>query len=40
MLRFDESKRWIGYGMNHWDLLDRAEIYAKLVEWLKERRSS
>ncbi len=37
---FADSRRWVGYGMNHWDLLDRAEVYAKLVEWLNERRSS
>jgi len=33
-LDFADSHRWIGYGMNHWDLLDRAEVSAKLVEWL------
>lgn len=28
------ENRWVGYGMNHLDLLDRAEVYAKVREWL------
>jgi pimeloyl-ACP methyl ester carboxylesterase len=39
-LEFPEGRRWTGYGMNHWDLLDRPEVYAKLVEWLREPRTS
>lgn len=29
-----ESNQWLGYGMNHMDLLDRAEVYEKLGGWL------
>ena len=33
-LSFDESNSWIGYGMNHLDLLGRAEVYERLAGWL------
>ena len=29
-LPFPESQQWIGYGMNHWDLLDRREVYEQI----------
>ena len=29
-----EAHRWIGYGMNHFDLLGRAEVYARINAWL------
>jgi triacylglycerol esterase/lipase EstA (alpha/beta hydrolase family) len=29
-----ESRRWVGYGMNHLDLLDRPEVYAQIRDWL------
>ncbi len=29
-------RRWIGYGMNHWDLLDRPEVLTQLRHWLSE----
>ena len=32
-LRFPESRQWIGYGMNHLDLLGRAEVSDQLVRW-------
>ncbi len=31
-----EERRWIGYGMNHLDLLSDADVYARLREWLAE----
>jgi len=31
---FAESRRWIGYGMNHFDLLDRADVYERIKGWL------
>jgi pimeloyl-ACP methyl ester carboxylesterase len=34
-LRFPKNRTWIGYGMNHMDLLDRSEVYATLLKWLK-----
>lgn len=24
------ARRWVGYGMNHWDLLSRPEVYAEI----------
>jgi hypothetical protein len=33
-LSFPAERQWVGYGMNHLDLLSRAEVYAKLKEWL------
>ncbi len=33
-LVFTEDMQWIGYGMNHLDLLGRSEVYAKVREWL------
>lgn len=33
-LSFPESRQWIGYGMNHLDLLSRAEVYARINGWL------
>ena len=35
-LSFPESQQWIGYGMNHWDLLDRGEVYEQIRGWLAE----
>jgi hypothetical protein len=33
-LSFAESSQWIGYGMNHWDLLNRQTVYQQIVRWL------
>ena len=33
-LRFGEDRQWIGYGMNHLELLNRPEVYARLLQWL------
>ncbi|MGZ6143695.1 MAG: esterase/lipase family protein, partial [Myxococcales bacterium] len=33
-LEFPEEHRWIGFGMGHFDLLERAEVYEKLRSWL------
>jgi pimeloyl-ACP methyl ester carboxylesterase len=33
-LEFPESKQWIGYGMNHLDLLDSAAVYEQLRRWM------
>jgi hypothetical protein len=34
-LAFAGHRQWIGYGMNHLDLLSRGEVYARLHEWLR-----
>lgn len=33
-LDFPESRCWVGYGLNHMDLLDDAGVYAQLKRWL------
>ncbi|MBL8344807.1 MAG: alpha/beta hydrolase [Rubrivivax sp.] len=33
-LAFAEDHQWVGYGMNHLDLLGRAEVYAQVRSWL------
>ena len=33
-LGIPESQQWIGYEMNHLDLLDRRDVYATLSRWL------
>lgn len=33
-LNFPDSQQWIGYGMNHMDLLDDAKVYEQLRKWL------
>ncbi|MGH8042649.1 MAG: hypothetical protein ACREPN_11455 [Rudaea sp.] len=35
-LAIPKSKQWIGHRMNHLDLLDRGQVYAKLRRWLAE----
>ena len=34
-LDFPEHRQWVGYGMNHLDLLNRPEVFAQLREWLR-----
>ncbi len=36
-LRFPESQQWIGYGMNHMDLLGRSEVSDRIVQWFALR---
>jgi pimeloyl-ACP methyl ester carboxylesterase len=31
---FPEAQQWIGYDMNHLDLLDRRDVYEQLRQWL------
>ena len=33
-LKLDEAHQWVGYGMNHWDLLSDASVYKQLRRWL------
>lgn len=35
-LPFPESQQWIGYGMSHFDLLDRREVYERIREWVTQ----
>ena len=34
-LRIPEARRWVGYGINHLELLGSAEVYARIVDWLR-----
>ena len=34
-LALPKRRQWIGYGMNHMDLLDRSEVYARIRRWLQ-----
>jgi hypothetical protein len=34
-LMIPQSRQWIGYGMDHLDLLGRAEVSDRLVRWLR-----
>lgn len=34
-LAFARSRQWVGHGMNHLELLNRAEVYAQLRQWLR-----
>jgi len=38
-LRFPSSRRWIGYGMGHLDLLSRPEVYERIERWLRRASS-
>jgi len=31
---FPDSQQWVGYGMNHMDLLDNAKVFEQLRKWL------
>ena len=33
-LSFDESRQWVAYGTNHFDLLSRKNVYAHIKGWL------
>jgi PGAP1-like protein len=34
-LAFPKDRQWVGHGMNHLDLLSRAEVYEQLRRWLE-----
>jgi pimeloyl-ACP methyl ester carboxylesterase len=33
-LAIPETRQWVGYGMNHWDLLSQPEVYDQIRDWL------
>jgi len=37
-LPFAKSRQWIGYGMNHWDLLSHPAVYDQIRHWLASER--
>lgn len=34
-LAFDADRQWVGTGMNHLELLNRAEVYGRIRQWLE-----
>jgi pimeloyl-ACP methyl ester carboxylesterase len=34
-LRIPESRRWVGYGINHLEILGSDEVYARIERWLR-----
>jgi pimeloyl-ACP methyl ester carboxylesterase len=38
-LGLPDEQRWIGYGMGHFDLLHRADAYARIRSWLDDGRA-
>jgi len=38
-LGFEPGQQWLGHGMNHLDLLDSADVAARLSRWLAPRRA-
>jgi len=37
-LSFAKSRQWVGYDMNHWDLLSHAAVYQQMRRWLASER--
>ena len=37
-LSFTRSRQWVGYGMNHWDLLSHPAVYEQIRNWLASER--
>ena len=33
-MAFPKSRQWLGYNMNHMDLLDHPEVYEQIKQWL------
>jgi len=31
---FRKDRQWVGYGMHHLDLLDRQEVFMRMLSWL------
>ena len=38
-LGIPEHHKWVGFGMGHFDLLSRADVYEKIRSWLADDRS-
>ena len=37
-LSFAPSRQWVGYGMNHWDLLSQPAVYEQIRRWIASPR--
>ena len=38
-LSFAPSRQWVGYGMNHWNLLRQPSVYKQIRRWIASPRS-
>jgi pimeloyl-ACP methyl ester carboxylesterase len=38
-LSFAPSRQWVGYGMNHWNLLSRPAVYKQIRRWVASETS-
>jgi hypothetical protein len=36
-LTIPTARQWVGYGLNHWDLLDQRVVYEQIREWLAQK---
>lgn len=39
-LSFAPSRQWVGYAMNHWNLLNRPTVYKQIKRWLESPTQS
>ncbi|RYZ73545.1 MAG: alpha/beta hydrolase [Lysobacteraceae bacterium] len=39
-LRIPSPRRWVGYGINHLEMLGSAEVYARILHWLRSPENS
>ncbi len=39
-LSFAASRQWVGYGMNHWNLLNRPAVYKQIRRWVASQSRS
>jgi len=37
-LSFAPSRKWVGYGMNHWEMLSQPAVYAQIRGWMASPR--
>jgi hypothetical protein len=37
-LSFALSRQWVGYGMNHWEMLSQPAVYAQIRRWMASPR--
>lgn len=37
-LSFAASRQWVGFGMNHWEMLSHRAVYAQIKRWMASSR--
>ena len=38
-LSFAPSRKWVGYGMNHWEMLNHPAVYAQIRRWIASQQT-